>query len=293
MLSLALRERRVFLVELLPPRTRRVEDFIERAWRQWSPLIDAYSLVDMPLARRRVSPWAVGRLLQDRGMEVLVHFNRTSRNLPRIVGDALGCSVLGLDNLLLLSGDQPDGGDYPGASRVEDVSLEGQIELLRGLEKQTGALTLGAVFDPGRDRELLRARAKLRAGADFIISQPVFEAERIRALGNILPLDRVIVSLACFNSSDQLRRFTRVPGIEPPCDFQALEGADDSTVEAYTYQRCRRIVEELHSIVLGFCVSGMVKNERHIAELAELAKQDRKPELESGESKPAAAPAGP
>ena len=272
MLAESLSRGEVFLVELLPPRGVRVEAFLERARRLWTPLVDAFSLVDMPLARRRVSPWAVGRLLRDRGMEVLVHFSRTSRNLPRLVGDALGCGALGLDNLLLLSGDVPAGGDYPDASRIDDIGLVEGLALVKGLNER---FTLGAVFSPHNDRELLRARRKLRSGADFLISQPVFEAADVLNLAGIVPLDRIIVSVAFFKSHGQAAAFAGVPGIEFPADLAALADADDETVEAYTFARCAELVKLLRGRVLGFCISGVVKDGQRIAELAELAKDTR------------------
>jgi methionine synthase / methylenetetrahydrofolate reductase(NADPH) len=152
---------------------------------------DVINVADSPMARMRMSPWAVCHLLQERfGVETVLHFPTRGRNLLRVQGDLLAAHALGIRNLFVVMGDPAAVGDFPEAHDQCDIVPSGLIRLIKksfnaGLDhagKQIGqptsffvgcALNLNA-SDLGKEAKTLRK--KLEAGADFILTQPVFES---------------------------------------------------------------------------------------------------------------------
>ncbi len=153
---------------------------------------DAINVADSPMARMRMSPWAVCRLIQERfGIETVLHFPTRGRNLLRVQGDLLAAHALGIRNLFVVMGDPAAVGDFPHAADNYDIVPSGLIRLIKGslnLGREAGGRDIGAptAFFVGcalnlcsstPQKELAFLRKKLEAGADFILTQPVFEPE--------------------------------------------------------------------------------------------------------------------
>jgi len=128
----------------------------------------------------------------DVGLEALVHFTTRDRNVMALQSELLGAHALGIRNVLALTGDPPHVGDYPGASAVWEVDAVGLIAILRRMNGgedaagqpigQPAGFTIACAVDPTAEdlgRELERLGAKLDAGADLVMTQPLYERAQL------------------------------------------------------------------------------------------------------------------
>jgi len=153
---------------------------------------DAINVADSPMARMRMSPWAVCRLIQEQvGIETVLHFPTRGRNLLRVQGDLLAAHALGIRNLFVVMGDPTAVGDFPHSADNYDIVPSGLIRMIKSsfnLGRDHAGRDIGAptAFFVGcalnlcsstPEKEMKTLRKKLDAGADFILTQPVFEPE--------------------------------------------------------------------------------------------------------------------
>ncbi len=153
---------------------------------------DVINVADSPMARMRMSPWAVCRLIQERfGIETILHFPTRGRNLLRVQGDLLAAHALGIRNLFVVMGDPTAVGDFPHSADNYDIVPSGLIRLIKGsfnLGRDNAGRDIGAptaffvgcalnLCAPDPIKEIKTLRRKIDAGADFILTQPVFEPE--------------------------------------------------------------------------------------------------------------------
>jgi methionine synthase / methylenetetrahydrofolate reductase(NADPH) len=203
---------------------------------------DVINVADSPMARMRMSPWAVCHLLQERfAVETVLHFPTRGRNLIRVQGDLLAAHALGVRNLFVVMGDPTAVGDFPKANDQYDIVPSGLIRLIKkslnaGMDhagKQIGqptsffvgcALNLCAT-DPIQEAKTLRK--KLDAGADFILTQPVFEpAPAIRFLEKycetfgLLTAPVLVGILPLYSVKHASFLHNEVPGISIPESIQ-------------------------------------------------------------------------
>jgi len=179
----------VVSVEIVPPRGCDPSGAIEIARELKAKGVDCVNIPDGPRASARMSSMALALLIQAQtGMEVILHYTCRDRNLLGIQSDLLGIHALGLRNLLLITGDPPKLGDYPDATAVFDVDSIGLTNVVsflnRGLDIGRRRLPvptsflIGVGVNPGAiniDYELSRFHWKVEAGAEFAITQPVFD----------------------------------------------------------------------------------------------------------------------
>lgn len=211
------RRRWVTVVELLPPRGHSGEDCIEQARALRVAGVDAVLIPDGHTGPRP-SALSLAVLIQQRtGIEVMLQCSARDRNLLGLQTDLLGAHAMGVRNVLLVTGDVPLVGDYPDATALVDVDSIGLLNavsrLNRGLDvggSAIGAPTafhVGATVNPGADdldHELRRFEYKVEAGAEFILTRPVFDvqafervAPRLEASGlpvllGVRPFDSVL-----------------------------------------------------------------------------------------------------
>ncbi len=185
----------VVAVEMSPPRGVVVDKLLHAARLLREAGADVIDVTDSPMARMRMSPWAVCYLLESHaGIETVLHFPTRGRNLLRVQGDLLAAHALGVRNLFVVMGDPTHIGDYPDAADNYDIVPSGLVRLIKHNLNQgvdwagnpigqptnflvSCALNLNA---PAPDHELRTLRRKLESGADYLITQPVFEAETYR-----------------------------------------------------------------------------------------------------------------
>jgi methionine synthase / methylenetetrahydrofolate reductase(NADPH) len=223
----------VVSVELLPPRGFVADPLIERARALRVNGVDLVNIPDSPRASARMSALSASVIVQQQcGIETILHYACRDRNLLSMQSDLLGAHSMGIRNVLLVTGDPPQVGDYPDATAVFDVDSIGLTNVVarlnRGLDiggQPIGAPTafhIGVAVNPGAldlNDEIKRFEYKVEAGAEFAITQPVFDLSALRTF-----LDRTqhvrIPILAAIAPIESLRHAeylaNEVPGVRVP-----------------------------------------------------------------------------
>ncbi len=183
----------VITVEVSPPRGVQDADELESCRRLRAAGVDAIDVADNPMARLRMSPWAMAaRVQREVGVETILHFTTRDRNLIRLQSDLLAVHALGIRTVLVLRGDPPQIGDYPQATAVSDVHPSGLVRMVKGFN-QGRDLAGNPIGEPTRfligvalnmaarnpDRELRALERKIEGGADFICTMPIFDPETL------------------------------------------------------------------------------------------------------------------
>jgi len=179
----------VVSVELVPPKGLDVEQMLKKASQIKELGADAINIPDGPRAMARISALSTAILLKQRlGIEPILHYACRDRNLLGIQADLMGAAAFDICNVLAITGDPPKLGPYPKATAVFDVDSIGLAGILRRLNHGLDiggspigspakfSIGVGANPDaPDRDREYARFRRKVEAGAEWAVTQPVFD----------------------------------------------------------------------------------------------------------------------
>jgi len=185
----------VTLVEIVSPRGIDCSKEIEGARLLASRGVHAINVPDSPRASARMSAQSLCiQIQQHTGIETLLHYTCRDRNVLSIQSDLLGASSIGLKNVLCLTGDPPKLGNYPDATAVFDVDAIGLVNIVRRLNygldiggNSIGAstnFTIGVAANPGVpdiEQELRRFAWKVEAGAEYAITQPVFDLQLLES----------------------------------------------------------------------------------------------------------------
>jgi methionine synthase / methylenetetrahydrofolate reductase(NADPH) len=186
----------VVAVEMDPPRGLSTHKLLAGASLLAEAGADVINVADSPMARMRMSPWAVCNLIQRKaGIETVVHFPTRGRNLLRVQGDLLAAHAIDVRNVFVVMGDPTAIGDYPDAMDNYDVVPSGLIKLIKqgfntGMDHSGSTIGQPTTFfvgcalnlnPPDPEQEVKTLRRKLRSGADFILTQPIFEPRLARA----------------------------------------------------------------------------------------------------------------
>lgn len=220
-------------VEIVPPRGVDASKMLDAVAALKCAGVDAVNVPDGPRAQSRMGALMTSLLIEQRvGIETVTHYCCRDRNLLGMLSDLLGASAMGLRNLLIITGDPPKMGPYPDATAVFDIDSIGLTNLVsrlnRGLDpgghpigKPTAfAIGVGvnpAALDPAY--ELRRFEWKVDAGAEYAITQPVFDVEQLeRFLGSIehvrIPVIAGIWPLVSVRNAEFLAN--EVPGVVVP-----------------------------------------------------------------------------
>lgn len=254
-------------LEVDPPKDSDFEKFLQKI-EPYTGYIDILNVSDSPLARPRMSPISTGKLLKDNlGKEIIVHYTCRDRNILGIQSDLLGASAFGIDNFLALGGDPPSIGDYPFATGVYDLTSEGLVEMMSALNhgvdmlgnpigKQTRffiGVGMGIGFD--EEKELKIARNKIKKGAHFIITQPIFDVKRslktleavkssgISVIASVLPL-------VSFRNAEYVHY--EVPGILiPQIYLKRMEQKKGRDAEKEGISIAKEVIKELKPVCDG------------------------------------------
>jgi len=227
------RENFVVSVEVNPPPGLDPKSALEAARMLRDGGADVINIADGPRASVRMSNQALAQLIQrELGIEVILHVCCRDRNLLGLQSDLLAAHVLGVHNLVIITGDPPKLGDYPHATAVFDLDSIGLLRMVNGLNrgidpagKAFGATTrfmCACGAEPAAldyDREIRRLEAKKKAGAELIMTQPVYDPALLRRflddtrhLG--LPVLVGILPLASYRNAEFLHN--EVPGMTIP-----------------------------------------------------------------------------
>jgi methionine synthase / methylenetetrahydrofolate reductase(NADPH) len=239
----------VTTIEITPPKGPNPEAMIKsvRAIREAG--VDAVNVPDGPRAQNRMGAIAVAVLLQQQvGIETVLHYCCRDRNLLGMHSDLLGCAALGVRNLLLITGDPPKMGPYPEATAVFDIDSIGLTNMValmnRGLDLggnpfgEPTKFTIGVGVNPGHldlEYELRRFDWKVKAGAEYAITQPVFDVRQLEHfLGRIehlrIPVVAGIWPLLSYRNAQFMNN--EVPGVSVPDEvMERMRLASDKSKE--------------------------------------------------------------
>jgi homocysteine S-methyltransferase len=264
----------VVSVELLPPRGHRPETLVDRARQLKIHGIDLVNIPDGPRASARMSALAVAVLVQQQaGIETILHYACRDRNLLGMQSDLLGAHAMGVRNLLVVTGDPPKLGDYPDATAVFDVDSIGLTNVVsrlnRGLDiggQAIGAATafhIGVAVNPlapNLDEEVSRFEYKVEAGAEFAISQPIYDVPAFERFLKRIAHVRIpmLAGLAPFESVRHAEFLANeVPGIRVPDELlERMRRAEtEGKAETEGVAIARDIALALRGVVQGLQIT--------------------------------------
>lgn len=260
-------------VEMDPPRGFSPHKVLAGAHLLAEAGADVINVADAPMARMRMSAWAVAHLIQrEVRLETVLHFPTRGRNLLRVQGDLLAAHALGVRNVFVVMGDPTAIGDYPSAMDNYDVVPSGLIRLIkhgfnRGVDHagadigQPTSFLVGCAVNLAAadlDKEIKTLHKKIEAGADFALSQPVYAAETARQFVaryderyGPLRLPLLVGVLPLYNARHAAFLHNEVPGIFiPPAMRARMEAAGDQGA-AEGVAMAQSLLAELRDIVQG------------------------------------------
>jgi homocysteine S-methyltransferase len=240
----------VTTVEIVPPKGGDPAPMFDQCRDLKAAGVDAVNVPDGPRAQSRMGALISGILIErEVGLEAVVHYCCRDRNLLGMLSDLLGAAAAGLRNLLIVTGDPPKMGPYPDATAVFDIDSIGLTNLVAGLNRgldpggnPIGAPTRFAIgvgvnpAAPDLERELARFAWKVEAGAEFAITQPVFDLDQLdRFLGRVehhrIPVIGGIWPLVSLRNAEFLAN--EVPGVViPAAVIERMRRASDLGKEA-------------------------------------------------------------
>ena len=235
----------VVTVELDPPKTLNLDKILaEVNSANFRKVVDAVNVTDCPLAKLRMSPIALSHIIQEKiNLEAIFHITCRDRNLLGLQAELLGASALGVKNILALTGDPPEVGDYVMATGVYDVDSIGLVRMVNGLNngyeyggnelKDKTDFFIGIAVNPTAQdltKEIKRFEEKVSAGANFIQTQPIYDIgllERFLKLTAHINIPKIIgiMPLKSFKMVEYLNK--NLPGIFVPSEVkERMRGKD-------------------------------------------------------------------
>ena len=237
-------------VEVLPPKGVDAQKTLDSIRLLKDAGVDGVNIPDGARAQSRMSALATAVLVEQQiGIETVLHYCCRDRNLLGMMSDLLGAAALGLRNILVITGDPPKMGPYPDATAVFDIDSIGLTNMVNKLNHgldlgnnpigEPTAFCIGVGVNPGAinlDEELKRFEWKVEAGAQYAITQPVFDTDQLRAfLKRIqhvrIPIVAGIWPLVSYRNAEFLHN--EVPGVRvTPSIMDRMRNASAISKEA-------------------------------------------------------------
>lgn len=250
--------------EVGPPKGADVTHLLQEA-DLFKERVDATNVTDIQSSVMRVGSLAVCHLLKDRGHTPILQVTCRDRNRLALQSDILSAAILGIENILILTGDHQALGDHPQTKGVFDLDSVQLLEVVKGLEaghdmagnKLEGPppkFCVGAVVNPGADPiepEIIKLEKKVKAGAEFIQTQAVYEPEKFKIFMEMIKHIKVpiLAGIVLLKSAGMARYMNKnVAGVFVPDNLiKEMENAKDK--KAASVEIGARIINELK----GFC----------------------------------------
>ena len=264
----------VTTVEILPPKGWNPAEMIEQCRTLQQAGVDAVNVLDSARAQSRMGVLSAAQIIQrEVGLETLFHYTCRDRNMLGMLSDLLGAAAGGLRNVLVVTGDPPAMGPYPDSTAVFDIDSIGLTNLLRRLNHgldpggnpigEPTRFVVGVALNQGADpqRELQRFAWKVEAGADFAVTQPVFDAEQLERFlaraSSRIPIIAGIWPLASLRNAEFLAN--EVPGVQvPPAVVERMRRAQEhgtAAARAEGVSIATEMIEAVKGMVQGVQVS--------------------------------------
>lgn len=269
----------IITAELFPPKGTNVQPLLEKA-KLLKGRIDALNVTDNQRAVMRLGSMAICRLLREEGIEPIMQMTCRDRNRLALESDLLSANVLGIENILVLSGDHPAQGDHKEAMPVYDLDPIQLLKTARILESGVDSVEkklngfpkfcLGAVVNPMAqplDLQLAMMEKKIEAGAEFFQTQPIFDFKLLDEFLDKTKNFRAKILIGVFLlKSPQTAQFMKEKvGMNIPDDYlnrlsTAKSSLDEGiTVAAEIISSLKSRVDGIHLMALGL--------EEHIPEI--------------------------
>src|SRR5438874_559772 len=263
-------------VEIVPPKGVDPNPMLAQCRALKAAGVDAVNVPDGPRAQSRMGVWPSALLIErEVGIETVIHYCCRDRNLLGMLSDIIGAHAAGLRNILIITGDPPKMGPYPEATAVFDIDSIGLTNLVyrlnQGLDPGNNPLggatrwAIGVGVNPGAsdlDRELSRFAWKVDAGAEFAVTQPVFDVRQLEAFLKRVeqfktPIVAGIWPLISLRNAEFLAN--EVPGVSvPEAVLQRMRKAQEKGKEAALAEGvaiAREMFTQVKQIVQGVQVS--------------------------------------
>lgn len=280
----------VTTVEVLPPKGCNPWKTLDAIKLLKEAGVDGVNIPDGPRAQTRMGAMATAVMVQQQiGIEAVLHYCCRDRNLLGMMSDILGCAALGLHNLLLITGDPPKMGPYPDATAVFDIDAIGLTNMVNKLNHgldignnpigEPTAFSIGVGVNPGAvnmEEELRRFEWKIEAGAEYAITQPVFDTDQLREfLKRIehcrIPIVAGIWPLVSFRNAEFLHN--EVPGVRvTPAIMERMREASAVSKEVARDEGlkiARESLLEVRDVIQGVQVSAPFGNVKYALEVFE------------------------
>lgn len=271
-------------VEVLPPKGCDAQATLNSIRLLKEAGVDAVNIPDGPRAQTRMSAQATAVLVErEIGIEAVLHYCCRDRNLLGMMSDLLGAAALDLHNLLLITGDPPKMGPYPDATAVFDIDAIGLTNMVNKLNHgldignnpigKPTAFSIGVGVNPGAvnlDEEIRRFEWKVEAGAEYAITQPVFDTEQLRSfidrISHVkIPIVAGIWPLVSFRNAEFLHN--EVPGVNVTPEIlermrvASEKGKDEAREEGIKI--ARESLLEVRDVIAGVQVSAPFGNVKY------------------------------
>jgi methionine synthase / methylenetetrahydrofolate reductase(NADPH) len=263
-------------LEIIPPRGWDAHEMIEQCRVAQRAGFDAVNVVDSPRGQSRMSPVAAALIIErEVRIETIMHYTCRDRNMLGMMSDLLGAAAAGLRNVLIVSGDPPTTGPYPDSTAVFDIDSIGLTNVVhrlnRGLDPGGNPIgtptefVIGVAINQGAvdlEREASRLAWKVQAGAEFAVTQPVFDAEALEAFlertrESRVPVIAGIWPLVSLRNAEFLAN--EVPGVRVPKRVvERMRGAQEKGAEAAAEEGvriAREILTKIRGMVQGVHLS--------------------------------------
>ena len=277
-------------VEVLPPKGCDAEKTLESIRLLKDMGVDGVNIPDGPRAQTRMSAQATAVLVErEIGIEAVLHYCCRDRNLLGMMSDLLGAAALGLHNLLLITGDPPKMGPYPDATAVFDIDAIGLTNMVNKLNHgldlgnnpigKPTAFSIGVGVNPGAvnmEEEIRRFEWKVEAGAEYAITQPVFDTEQLKRFLDMIshvriPIVAGIWPLVSFRNAEFLHN--EVPGVEVTQEIlERMRIASDKSKEDAREEGiaiARESLLEVRDVIQGVQVSAPFGNVKYALQVFE------------------------
>jgi methionine synthase I (cobalamin-dependent)/5,10-methylenetetrahydrofolate reductase len=286
----------VVAVEMDPPRGLSTHKLIAGASLLAESGADVINVADSPMARMRMSPWAVCNLIQiGVGVETVLHFPTRGRSLLRVQGDLLAAHALGVRNVFVVMGDPTAIGDYPNAMDNYDLVPSGLIKLIKqgfntGVDHagsdigQPTGFFVGCALNlnpPEPEAEIKNLKRKLKAGADFILTQPVYDPLASKGFLKVIqesmdePLNIPILAgvLPLANNRHANFLHQEVPGIQIPDSIRERMDRAGENGPREGVRVAVELIEQLREQVQGIYLMPAFNRFDYAAEIVEVVKR--------------------
>jgi len=275
-------------VEVLPPKGVDAQKTLDSIRLLKDAGVDGVNIPDGARAQSRMSALATAVLVEQQiGIESVLHYCCRDRNLLGMMSDLLGASALGIRNLLLITGDPPKMGPYPDATAVFDIDAIGLTNMVNKLNHgldigdnpigQPTAFCIGVGVNPGAinpEEELRRFEYKVEAGAQYAITQPVFDTDQlqdfIKSVEHVrIPIIAGIWPLVSYRNAEFLHN--EVPGVRvTPAIMERMREASAISKEAGRDEGlkiARESLLEVRDLIQGVQVSAPFGNVKYALEV--------------------------